>query len=172
VRSSTRWRPATAWRRASACASPSTERRRRLIRLHFAAELVLELVRRRLSGARKVGAHVTADKARIDFAWPENVAGRLPGIAAGARRLVNADLPIVSGFDDEAVERRFWDVAGFARVPCGGTHPRRTGEVGPVVLKRRNVGRGIERIEVRLAQLDPPSSPRDGEEGPHRVLDT
>ena len=70
---------------------------------------------------------------------------------------MRADLPIVSAFADEAAERRYWEIAGFARVPCGGTHPRRTGEIGEVVLKRRNVGRGIERIEVRLAQLDPPA---------------
>ena len=132
-------------------------RRYRLMRLHFAAELVLELVHRRLPGARKVGAHIAADKARIDFAWPENIAGLLPGIAAEAGELVRADLPIVSAFADEAAERRYWEIAGFARVPCGGTHPRRTGEIGQVVLKRRNVGRGIERIEVRLAQLDPPA---------------
>ena len=59
-------------------------RRYRLMRLHFAAELVLELVHRRLPGARKVGAHIAADKARIDFAWPENIAGLLPDIAGEA----------------------------------------------------------------------------------------
>ena len=132
-------------------------RRYRLMRLHFAAELVLELVHRRLPAARKVGAHIAADKARIDFAWPENIAGLLPDVAAEVDELVGADLPIVSAFADEAAERRFWEIAGFARVPCGGTHPRRTGEIGQVVLKRRNVGRGIERIEVRLARLDPPA---------------
>ena len=98
-------------------------RRYRLMRLHFAAELVLELVHRRLPGAKKVGAHIAADKARIDFAWPENITGLLPDIAAEVDELVRADLPIVSAFADEAEERRFWEIAGFARVPCGGTHP-------------------------------------------------
>jgi Ser-tRNA(Ala) deacylase AlaX len=36
-------------------------------------------------------------------------------------------------------------------MPCGGTHVARTGEIGPVRLKRRNVGAGKERVEVTLA---------------------
>jgi len=35
-------------------------------------------------------------------------------------------------------------------VPCGGTHVRRTGEIGPILLKRDNIGRGKERVEIRL----------------------
>jgi len=125
-------------------------RRHRLMRLHFAAELVLELAVRALGGVEKVGAHIAEAKARIDFAWPESVARWLPGLTAGVNDLVRADLPITSAFEDEALERRYWDVAGFARVPCGGTHPRRTGEVGMVRLKRNNIGGGKERIEIYI----------------------
>ena len=126
------------------------ERRYRLMRLHFAAELVLELCYRRLAGIEKVGAHIAADKARIDFARAESVAPLLPELAAAAGEIVAADRPIVSAFSDEPAERRYWEVEGFARVPCGGTHLRRTGEVGALALKRQNPGRGKERIEIRL----------------------
>jgi Ser-tRNA(Ala) deacylase AlaX len=124
------------------------ERRYRLMRLHFAAELVLELACKALPGAEKIGAHIGAGKARIDFAWPDSVAPQLPQLAAKARDIVAADQPIVSAFSDRAAQRRYWDVAGFARVPCGGTHLKRTGEVGALRLKRCNVGRGKERIEI------------------------
>jgi Ser-tRNA(Ala) deacylase AlaX len=127
------------------------ERRRRLMRLHFAAEVVLELFYRALPGVGKVGAHIAQDKARIDFTWPESIAPLLPGIAAQANDLVAADLEIVTGFEDEATQRRFWEIAGFSRVPCGGTHVRRTGEVGPLRLRRSNPGRGKERVEITLA---------------------
>ena len=43
---------------------------------------------------------------------------------------------------------RYWEIEGFARVPCGGTHLKRTGEVGNIALKRKNIGKGKERIEV------------------------
>ncbi|MGQ9370083.1 alanyl-tRNA editing protein [Azospirillum sp. A39] len=126
------------------------ERRHRLMRLHFAAEVVLELALHALPGVEKIGAHIAADKARIDFAWPAPLTPLLESLRAAAQDLVDADRPIVSAFADEAAERRYWEVAGFARVPCGGTHLRRTGEVGTLALRRRNVGRGKERIEITV----------------------
>jgi Ser-tRNA(Ala) deacylase AlaX len=126
------------------------ERRYRLMRLHFAAELVLELAYRQLQLAEKIGAHIAADKARIDFAWPETVAPLLPALASAANQIVSADHAIVSAFSDEAAEERFWQIPEFAQVPCGGTHPRRTGEVGVITLRRRNPGKGKERIEIQV----------------------
>jgi len=125
-------------------------RRYRLMRLHFAAEIVLELVYRDLPGVEKIGAHIAEDKARIDFAWPDNVTALLPRLAAEATAIVAADQPIVSAFSDEAAERRYWKIREFAEVPCGGTHLRRTGEVGAIALRRRNVGKGKERIEIAV----------------------
>ena len=126
------------------------DRRYRLMRLHFAAEIVLELAYRRLAGVEKTGAHIAEDKARIDFAWPETVAPLLPALQAEAQRIVDADEPIVSAFSDAAAERRYWEIAAFGRVPCGGTHLKRTGEVGRIALKRRNPGRGRERVEITV----------------------
>lgn len=125
-------------------------RRLALIRLHFAAELVLELTTRRLPGIEKIGAHIGEDKARVDFLYPESLAPQLPAIADAVAQLVGQDLPVVSRFSDPVAQRRTWEIAGFARVPCGGTHPRTSGEVGRLRLKRKNVGKGKERIEITL----------------------
>jgi len=127
-------------------------RRYALMRLHFAAELVLEVIVAALPGIGKIGAHVAADKARIDFAWPQSLAGLLQQVAARVAAIVQDDLPIRSEFSDRAAGRRYWEVEGIARVPCGGTHLKRTGEVGALMLKRRNVGRDKERVEIRLAE--------------------
>ncbi len=125
-------------------------RRHRLMRLHFAAEIVLELATARFPGMPKIGAHIAADKARIDFALDGYIAPAFPDFLAALDRLVAADIGIVSDFSDAAAERRYWEIPGFARVPCGGTHLRRTGEIGAVTLKRRNIGKGKERIEIHL----------------------
>jgi Ser-tRNA(Ala) deacylase AlaX len=125
-------------------------RRYSLMRLHFAAELVLELFYRELASVEKVGAHIAQDKARIDFAWPESIAPLLPNFAEAANAIIASDLEIRSAFEDEPNERRYWQIDGFARVPCGGTHVRRTGEIGPIRLKRDNIGRGKERVEIYL----------------------
>lgn len=127
-------------------------RRYRLMRLHFAAELVLELVTHALPGIAKIGAHIAEDKARIDFEWSQSVTALLPQIAAQATAIIEADRPIVSAFSDPARGLRYWEVEGLARVPCGGTHLRTTGEVGALALKRRNVGKGKERIEILLVE--------------------
>ncbi|MEW5940608.1 MAG: alanyl-tRNA editing protein [Chloroflexota bacterium] len=127
------------------------ERRYRLMRLHFAAELVLELAYQNLTGIEKIGAHIAQDKARIDFKWPQSIAASFPLLAGEANRIIAEDHPIVSAYSDEANERRYWEVTGFARVPCGGTHLKRTGEVGRIEFKRDNIGKGKERIEVYLS---------------------
>lgn len=127
-------------------------RRYRLMRLHLAAEIVLELAYRALAPIAKIGAHISPDKARIDFAWDRNIATAFPLLTDKANALIAADHPIVSAFSDEPSGKRYWEIAGFARVPCGGTHLRRTGEIGPIALKRRNIGKGKERIEIHLAE--------------------
>jgi Ser-tRNA(Ala) deacylase AlaX len=100
---------------------------------------------------KKIGAHIAADKARIDFLWDASLAPLLPVLAAEASAIIAADRKITSAFSDEATQQRYWELADFARVPCGGTHLRRTAEVGAIALRRRNVGKGKERIEVHVA---------------------
>lgn len=124
------------------------DRRYRLMRLHFAAELILELVYRELGQVAKIGAHIAPDKARIDFHWPQNVSALFPKLISQAQALVDQDMEIISAYSDESNQRRYWEIQGFASVPCGGTHLKRTGEVGHIALKRKNIGKGKERIEV------------------------
>ncbi len=127
------------------------ERRYQLMRLHFAAEIVLELVYRNLGSIKKIGAHIARDKARIDFEWGENISKWFPVIQKGVLRLIEADREIRSAFSDEEREERYWEIRDFSRVPCGGTHLRRTGEIGGIELKRKNVGKGKERIEIYVS---------------------
>jgi len=128
------------------------ERRYKLMRLHFAAEIVLELVYRNLDSIKKVGAHIAQDKARIDFEWGENISKVLTIIQKEALGIIEANQEIMSAFSDEKTEERYWEIRGFARVPCGGTHLRRTGEVGGIELKRKNPGKGKERIEIYVSK--------------------
>ena len=127
------------------------ERRYRLMRLHLAAELVLELMYQNFGPIEKVGAHIAQDKARIDFEWEGSIAETLPTIKEKALAIVRADKAIISAFSDKESQRRFWEIEGFARVPCGGTHLKKTGEIGDIELKRKNPGKGKERIEIYVS---------------------
>lgn len=125
------------------------QRRLRLMRLHFAAELILEIVTQNYH-LEKVGAHIAEHKARIDFKSDINISTHFPEIFTQYNAIIDANLPIEKGYSDIANQRRYWKIEGFAQVPCGGTHVNSTAEVGYVILKRQKPGKGIERIEIRL----------------------
>lgn len=124
-------------------------RRLRLMRLHFTAELILEIVTQKY-GYEKVGAHIAENKARIDFKTDQNISIHFPEILETYNDIITRNLSIQKDWSDQARQRRFWKIEGFAQVPCGGTHVNTTGEVGFVTLKREKPGKGIERIEIRL----------------------
>jgi Ser-tRNA(Ala) deacylase AlaX len=124
-------------------------RRYRLMRLHFAAELILELVTRKL-GLEKIGAHIAETKARIDFIFDNNISSIFDDILYEYNKIIERDVLIKTDFSDIANQRRFWEIEGFSKVPCGGTHVKSTAEVGFVTLKRKNIGGSKERIEINL----------------------
>ena len=127
-------------------------RRYRLMRLHFAAEIVLELVYQFFDRPFKIGANIAEDKARIDFRWEGRISEAFPVLMERAGKIIHADFPIRSEFSDPETEQRYWEIEGFARVSCGGTHLRHTGEVGNIRLRRNNIGKGKERIEIYLEE--------------------
>lgn len=127
------------------------DRRYKLMRLHFAAEIVLELVCQHFPEVAKTGAHIAADKARIDFVWDHNISPYLSSLQEEAQAIIDSDQEIISAFSDEINERRYWKINEFSQVPCGGTHIKRTSEMGRIRLKRVNPGKGRERIEIYLS---------------------
>ncbi|HWR61814.1 MAG TPA: alanyl-tRNA editing protein [Clostridia bacterium] len=128
------------------------ERRYRIMKLHFAAEIILELVNRHFGNPAKIGANIADTKARLDFIWDKNISDIFPFLQSEAEKLIESELPISSAFSDTADEKRYWEIKGFGRVSCGGTHIRNTGEIGRIRLKRGNIGKGKERIEIYLAE--------------------
>ncbi|MGR5433627.1 alanyl-tRNA editing protein [Vibrio owensii] len=127
-------------------------RRYALMKLHFAAEVILEVVTHRFPEMNKVGAHISADKSRIDFEWHESVKPLLSELQQQAQSVIDSHADIISDFSDTSEQRRYWKVDGFAQVPCGGTHLKNTSEVGRIQLKRKNIGKGKERIEISLVE--------------------
>jgi Ser-tRNA(Ala) deacylase AlaX len=126
------------------------EKRYRIMRLHFAAEIILEIVNQLLGRPEKIGANITDAKARIDFVCEDNISKAFGLLLDEVNRIIKANYPIISDFSNREKELRYWEVKGFGKVNCGGTHLRTTGEVGQIKLKRDNIGKNKERIEIVL----------------------
>lgn len=127
------------------------EKRYRIMKLHFAAEIILELVNQNFGNPEKIGANITSEKARIDFIWENNISEIFPLLETKAKELIESDKPIESAFSNEQDQIRYWKIEGFGKVACGGTHIRSTGEIGNLRLKRDRQGKNKERIEIYLA---------------------
>ncbi|WP_430510438.1 hypothetical protein [Gottfriedia solisilvae] len=127
------------------------EKRYKIMKLHFAAEIILEMMYQNYDQPEKIGANITSDKARIDFYWYGNITETFSLLETKAHNLIDANKPIKSDFSDKEKQRRYWEIEGFGKVACGGTHIKSTGEIGRIRLKRNNIGGGKERIEIYLA---------------------
>lgn len=126
------------------------DKRYKLMKLHFAAEIILELVNQNFNRPEKFGANITDEKSRLDFIWENNISEMFPLLEAKAKEIIDSNLFIESAFSDVENEIRYWKIEGFGQVPCGGTHIKRTGEIGAIRLKRERQGKSKERIEIFL----------------------
>jgi misacylated tRNA(Ala) deacylase len=141
-------------------------RRHRLMRIHTCLHLLSAVV----PGA-VTGGQIADGKGRLDFDVPGDALDKAT-IARRINELIAADHEALARWisDEELAARpelvrtmsvkppigqgrvRLIDIAGVDLQPCGGTHLRRTGEIGPVeVLKIENKGRQNRRIVVGFA---------------------
>ena len=144
-------------------------RRHRHMRMHTAMHLVCSLVEGDVTGGQ-----VGADRSRLDFNIPAGAVDKV-ALTEALNRLIEADHPVASRWITDAELEAKPDLvrtmsvkppSGSGRVrliqigpdqqpidlqPCGGTHVRSTGEIGPVsVIKIENKGRQNRRINLAL----------------------
>ena len=72
------------------------EKRYKIMKLHFAGEIILELVNQNFDRPEKIGANITSEKARIDFIWENNISAMFPILESKAKELIEADKSITS----------------------------------------------------------------------------
>jgi misacylated tRNA(Ala) deacylase len=143
------------------------ERRHRLMRMHTCLHLLCAVVPGEVTGGQ-----VGDGKGRLDFNLPEGGLEK-EAIAAALNRLIEEDHPVrpVWITDEELAAKpelvrtmsvkpptgagrvRLLEIEGVDLQPCGGTHVRRTGEIGPVqVGKIESKGRQNRRINIAFAE--------------------
>ncbi len=138
-------------------------RRHRLMRMHSCLHLLCGLVEGDVTGGQ-----ISDGKGRLDFNLP-NTSLDKEALTADLNRLVAEDRPVSATWIEEAElaarpelvrtmsvkppmgsgRIRVMEIEGVDMQPCGGTHVRRTGEIGAVrVGKIENKGRQNRRINV------------------------
>lgn len=139
------------------------DRRHRHMRMHSCLHLLCAVVTGDVTGGQ-----IGDTKGRLDFNLPDTQLDK-EAITAGINRLVEEDHPVEPRWisteelaaQPELVRTmsvkppmaggriRLLDIAGVDLQPCGGTHVRRTGEIGRVrVGKIENKGRQNRRINI------------------------
>jgi len=125
-------------------------RRYQIMKLHSAAHIMEHFLYQRLGLIERLGSHVDENKDRADYAYD----GRLPAdelklVEAETNEFLSESHKIEILSDAERPGVRIWKCDEI-EMPCGGTHVHSTGEIGAVKLKRRNPGKGVERVETSL----------------------
>jgi len=139
------------------------ERRYRLMRMHTCMHLLCSVVTGDVTGGQ-----VGDGKGRLDFNLPDTQLDK-EAITDALNRLIEEDHPVGPRWitDDElqanpqlvrtmsvkppsgAGRVRLLEIEGVDLQPCGGTHVRRTGEIGPVRIgKIENKGRQNRRVNI------------------------
>ncbi len=133
------------------------ELRLRIMRVHTATHIAYSAMSEQMGEAREtIGSNVHAGKGRLDWEFDATVTPWVPAATERVAEIVARDLPIRRFAEVAGSDRWVWEIEGedldpmYWRMPCGGTHLGRTGEVGRVKLKRKNIGKGKERVEVTL----------------------
>lgn len=158
--------PALAVGDAVAC-EINWERRHRFMRIHTCMHLLCSLIHGDVTG----GA-LGDGKARLDFNLPEVKLDK-DHLTAALNRLIEEDHPLAARWITEAElaanpglvrtmsvkppmgqgRIRLMDIAGVDLQPCGGTHVARTGEIGPVRIRKiENKGRQNRRVNIAFVE--------------------
>ncbi len=141
-------------------------RRHRHMRMHTCLHLLSAVLPYAVTGGQ-----IGADRSRLDFNIPDPSGLDKQAITDRLNQLIAADHPVAANWiaDDELAAKpelvktmsvkpptgtgrvRLIEVEGLDLQPCGGTHVGRTGEIGPVVVRKiENKGRQNRRVVVAL----------------------
>lgn len=102
--------------------------------------------------ARTLGCHIRVDAARFDFAVESRFQpAELLEIERLANALVASDSRITMRSHPFHRDARYWECEGQV-IPCGGTHIESTRSIGPIVVRRKSMGSGKERIACEFSQ--------------------
>ncbi|MGC1119862.1 MAG: alanyl-tRNA editing protein [Candidatus Methanofastidiosia archaeon] len=120
-----------------------------VMRMHSALHLLFDVAGELYSISASAGSNVEAEKSRLDLVYDDVLdEAKRAALEKHFAAVVDEDRPITAWWEGE---KRLVQIEGYDPMPCGGLHTKSTKEIGHLSkLKRKNVGKGKERVEVFL----------------------
>lgn len=126
------------------------ERRYKIMKIHAASHIMEHFLHQKFDQLKLVGSNINEER---DSSTYESVDPLDKNKLSEVERDVNAftlqALHIETYWDREDPNFRWWKCEDIL-MPCGGTHPRNTSEIGMIKLKRENGGKGREKVKTYL----------------------
>jgi Ser-tRNA(Ala) deacylase AlaX len=128
------------------------DKRYKIMKLHSAAHVIFFIFEEKTKAKKIIGSNVNEEKSRLDYLYEENISEFLPEVEKEANEeIFSNDMKVKTYFDKENPEKRWWELPKKGwKCPCGGTHVKNMNEIKTIRLKRKNIGKGKERIEIYL----------------------
>ena len=125
------------------------ERRYRIMKLHTASHIMEHFLWKHFGYMERTGSNVDDRKDRADYVHDERLDPEtLKKVEDDTNRFLAEGQNVVITEDEQGL--RTWK-CGPVEMHCSGTHVKNTREIGEIKLRRRNPGRGEERVETSLA---------------------
>ena len=126
------------------------DRRYQVMRLHSASHIMEHFLLEFYGPLERLGSSVDDRKDRSEYAYEGRFESQdLKTIENEINGFLSEGNEITVSLDPHNPEMRVWKCSSM-EMYCGGTHVKNTDEIGQVRLKRKNPGRGKERVETSL----------------------
>jgi Ser-tRNA(Ala) deacylase AlaX len=124
------------------------DNRYKIMKLHSASHIMEHFLWKHFGYMKRTGSNVDKRKDRADYLHDGRLdPKKLKQVEQDTYKFLSEGHPINITVDRDGI--RTWRCSPV-EMHCAGTHVKNTSEIGEIRLKRRNPGRGEERIETSL----------------------
>ncbi|MDF2379054.1 MAG: alanyl-tRNA editing protein [Candidatus Gracilibacteria bacterium] len=117
------------------------------MRLHSLLHLAGMAFEKMVGPQKCIGSNIS-DRGRMDYEFFEKI--DLDILAREVQGLIDGDHEIRTYGEDGNEVRRVWEMKPLGTMPCGGTHPKSSGEIREFKLKRKGLSSQGQRIYCEL----------------------
>lgn len=126
------------------------ERRYKIMKLHTASHIMEYFLWKYFGKMNRAGSLVDERKDRADYEHNGKLdSSKLEIVEKETNDFLGKGYSVIINEDENGV--RHWK-CGPVEMLCAGTHVKNTREIDKIKLKRKNPGKGVERIETSLSE--------------------